>query len=119
MRIENVLQGSEAWLALRAGRITGSRMIDVLALSKPKTALAVVDLTTGEIGDVLGNGVRAAAKAKKLGDDRGQARDPAPSPCRLRRAAGVRTHRQGAAAHPRDRGDEVGEELRTLCPVLL
>ncbi len=66
MRIENVLQGSEAWLALRAGRITGSRMIDVLALSKPKTALAVVDLTTGEIGDVLGNGVRAAAKAKKL-----------------------------------------------------
>lgn len=80
MQIINCKQGSDEWKRVRAGRMTGSRMIDVMALSKPKTALCIVEPSTGEIVKKLGNGVRADKMAEKLRGDGINVKDVEVSP---------------------------------------
>lgn len=70
MQIINVKQGSPEWLAQRAGRITGSRMADVLALTKGKTKLCIVDPVSQEVVKPmrLGKGIeKRTAEAQKAG----------------------------------------------------
>lgn len=59
------VQRSVGWHEGRAGRITASRMRDVLARSQPKFALCVVDID-GTIIERIGNGKAAEAKAAKM-----------------------------------------------------
>lgn len=57
-------QGSQEWLSARAGKITASRMSDVISCMAPKSALCLIE--HGGIAKVLGNGAQAIKEAARL-----------------------------------------------------
>ena len=57
-------QGSQEWLSARAGKITASRMSDVISCMSPKSALCLIE--HGGIAKVLGNGAQAIKEAARL-----------------------------------------------------
>lgn len=64
---EEQLQRTEEWAKERAGKFTGSRFADVLAVGEPKKALCLI-ADDGSIERKIGNGERAELSAKKLRD---------------------------------------------------
>ena len=62
-RLVDIDQRSLEWAKARAGKITASRICDVLASSKDKYALCILD-DAGEIVTKLGNGAAAEKKAE-------------------------------------------------------
>lgn len=58
------LQRTDEWFKARAGKFTGSRFVDVLAESEPKTALCLI-AEDGSIEKKLGNGKIAEEQAAK------------------------------------------------------
>lgn len=62
MEIINIQQGSAEWAALRAGRITGSRMIDVMALTKPKFKLCAVKVGADGTEEIVAEVRRGSKK---------------------------------------------------------